>query len=235
MRNGMRLALVALVAGLAGAVPVSAKRAAGPPIPAGWTIDSSAQGDLTSDGLADTALVIRQMNPAKVIKNEGLGAPELDTNPRRLLVFQRLPNGSFVQIGSSDRLIPSAGSTESPCLADPLEEGGVAIAGQVLSVGLHNWLSCGGWGASNSTYKFRREGKRFRLIGFDHIEFMRNSGAGTQVSVNFMTSRKATSPWSIEDSQPPRWRWTRIRPQRHYLDTINPDACTAIDAKTSLC
>lgn len=226
--------LVGVVAVLFGASPSEAVPAAPPSIPAGWKVEASATGDLTGDGVGDTAVVIRQTDPRLVVHNEGMGNPELDANPRQLLVFQRTATG-FRQVAAATNLVPPAGTPDSRCLEDPLAEGGISIARQVLSVQLNTWLSCGGWGTAINTYKFKRVSGRFRLIGFDRTEFMRNSGLGEEVSVNFLTSRKSATPYAIDDSVRRRLRWSRIKPQRIYLDTFDIRACVPVDAKTSLC
>lgn len=205
-----------------------------PPVPAGWMIDASASGDLNGDGISDIAVILRKTDPKLVRKNEGLGESVIDSNPRRLVVYFR--NGSaFREAAASSRLLPPAGSEDSPCLADPLSEGGISIAQQVLSISLNYWMSCGGWGTSKNTYKFKREGVRFRLIGFDHMEFMRNSGEGEEVSVNFLTGRKSQTPFAIDDSIPKKLNWSRIKPQRFYLDSLDLETCPQIDKNTALC
>lgn len=234
MRAGATGLIGFLVLALSAAVPASSRSVAGPPIPVGWKLDASANGDLTGDGIADAAIVIRRADPKRVIHNDGLGTPELDTNPRRLLVFARTVSG-FSQIAAADHLIPPAAREDSVCLEDPLSEGGISIRKHVLAVNLHYWLSCGSWGVTSNTYVFKWMASRFRLIGYDRMEFMRNSGEGEKVSVNFLTSRKTTTPFAIDDSTPERLRWTRIKPQRHYLDAIDLETCPAIDAKTYLC
>ena len=100
---------------------------------------------------------------------------------------------------------------------------------------LHYWLSCGSWGVTANTYRFRLQSGRFRLTGFDQMEFMRNSGEGTEVSVNFLTGRKSASKFAIDDSIPKRLKWTKVRPQRMYLDTLDLSECVAIDKATNLC
>ena len=228
------LALCAIATAMIGTAQSAAKPAARPPLPAGWKLDAIASGDLSGDGISDVAMVIRGEDPKLVIHNDRLGAAELDTNPRRLLVFAGGAAG-WRQIAANDRFIPPAGSEDSSCLEDPLAEGGIAIARGVLSIKLHYWLSCGGWGVTSNTFKFQREGKRLRLIGFDHTEFMRNSGAGEEASVNFLTSRKSVTPFSIDDSVPKDLRWSRIASQRYYLDSIDLSVCPAIDNSTNLC
>ena len=180
------------------------------------------------------AVVIRSTDPNLIQSNDGLGQERLDTNPRRLLVFERV-KGGFRQIASADHLVPPAGSMDTPCLVDPLDDGGIAVSRGVLSVDLRYWTSCGGWGSSTNSYKFRLQGGRFRLIGFDHIEFMRNTGEGEKISVNFLTLRMKRNPWSIESSVDGPARWSRIRPQRYYLDTLDISECPEIDDTTAMC
>lgn len=216
------------------AAAASAASGAAPAAPAGWKLVSSASGDLTGDGRADLVQVIRRTDPKLVIRNDGLGTDELDTNPRRLLVLARVGAG-FKQIAAVDDFIPPAGDAETPCLADPLDEGGITIARGVLSVDLRYWLSCGSYGVTGTTFKFRHQAGRFRLIGFDRMEFSRASGQGDKVSVNFLTNRKAATAFAIDDSIPERLKWTRIKPQQHFLDTLNLSACAPIDTVTTLC
>jgi len=193
-----------------------------------------ASGDLTGDGRPETVLIVRGTDPARVIANDGLGARSLDINPRRLLVFEKTAGG-FRQIAASDHAVPPSGSEETPCLADPLEDGGLSVSRRVLSLHLRIWTSCGSWGTASNVYKFRLEGDRFRLIGFDKTEFMRNTGSGEQISVNFLTLRKKVSPYSIDGEAKGEVRWSSIEPQRHYLDTLDIGECPQVDRETYLC
>lgn len=227
-------ALAAALAGLFGTAVIAAKPLPQPSIAAGWKLDTSASGDLTGDGVRDVAMVVRGDDPKLIIRNDRLGQSELDTNPRRLLVFAGTGSG-FRQIAASDRFIPPAGDAESSCLEDPLAEGEIAIARNVLSVKLHYWLSCGGWGVTANTFRFRLERGRMRLIGFDRMEFMRNSGEGSRLSANFLTGRKSTTAFAIDDSIPETLRWSRFKPQRIYLESLYRDACPQLDQTTPLC
>jgi hypothetical protein len=234
MKAGPTLLLAAITTGLLAVHPAIGAPAAGLPIPAGWKLDKVATGDLTGDGVSDTAVVIRQTDPKLIVKNEGLGEAELDTNPRRLLVFEKTAKG-YVQIGAATKLIPPAGSDANPCLTDPLDEGGISIARQVLSVKLHYWQSCGSWSVTSNTYGFKRQAGRFRLIGYDRMEFMRNSGEGQEISVNFLTGRKSTKPFSNEETRPKPARWSKIKPQQFFLDTLELGVCPKIDSQTYIC
>ena len=227
--RGLKFAASATLAGAA-----VAASPASPPVPAGWKVDVSARGDLTGDGIADVAMVIRRANPRGIVQNDGLGTQQLDTNPRQLVVFAGNGRG-FRQIAASKLLIPPAGSTDSPCLEDPLTEGGLAIARGVLSVRLHYWLSCGSYGVRTDNFKFRREGARFRLIGFDRLEFMRSSGEGEELSYNLLTGERGVRPFAIDNDKSPRWRSSRFAPPVYYLDGLDPAACPWLDTKVSLC
>jgi hypothetical protein len=234
MKLGPILLVSAIGSGLLMVHPASGAPAERLPIPAGWKVDKLASGDLTGDGVNDTAVVIRRTDPKLIVKNEGLGEPQLDTNPRQLLVFEKAAKG-YAQIAAATKLIPPAGSDANPCLTDPLDEGGISIARQVLSVNLHYWQSCGSWSVTSNTYGFKRQAGRFRLIGFDRMEFMRNSGEGQEISVNFLTGRKSTKPFSNEESRPKPARWSKIKPLQVFLDRLDLDACPKIDVQTYLC
>jgi hypothetical protein len=232
IRAAAGLAL-ASVAAAAFAAPAPSRPSA--PAPAGWKAEASVTGDLTGDGLPDVAVVWRRTDPARVIANSGLGEPTIDTNPRRLAVFERLATGALRQIATTDSLVPPAGSEDTPCLADPLDEGGIAIAGGVLEVRLQYWLSCGSYGVTGTAFKFRREDARMRLIGFDRREFMRSSGEGEETSFNYLTGRKGRRGFSIESDRKRPWRWSRFTPQALYLNTIDLGACPQADAETPMC
>src|SRR5215213_11928261 len=55
-------------------------------VPKGWAVEMESRGDLNGDGVPDLMLVLHMTNPGNVVKNDGLGASELDTNPRMLVV-----------------------------------------------------------------------------------------------------------------------------------------------------
>ena len=212
----------------------SGATAAAPTAPAGWKHVSTVSGDLTGDGKPDLVQVIQRTDPKLVIGNGGLGSDKLDTNPRRLLILARA-GATYRQLAAIDGFIPPAADAETPCLADPLDEGGITIVRGVLTVDLRHWLSCGSYEVTSTTFKFRYDAGRFQLIGFDRMEFSRSSGEGEKVSVNFLTSRKSMTPFAIDDSIPERLKWTRIAPQNYYLNTLSLSACVPIDAVTTLC
>lgn len=204
-------------------------------VPVGWKLVEEA-----ADG-PNAVLMIEEDNPAKWIKNDGLGADTLNTNPRKLL-FLRKNAGGYAKLGSADTFLPSAGSTDTPCLVDPLEEGGISLAKGVLAISMHYWLSCGSYGVTKTTYKFRLEGNRYRLIGLDNLEFSRASGLGRETSINFLTARKIEKidVQIIEAEEgakaaKPKTIKSGISKRAYYLDAMNPEDCNRGNCAHSWC
>ena len=173
-----------------GALPVSAVAAPAVQdfVPQGWKLEQQIDGDLNGDGRADKVLVLQQQDAANWQDNEGLGAPRLNLNPRMLLVLWNTPQGYREAVRNTE-LLPSENSEETPCLADPLEEGGISIRKQVLVVDMHYWLSCGSYSVSHVQYKFRHQQGAWPLIGYDTDSRSRNSENAAQACYNFVTGK----------------------------------------------
>ena len=204
-------------------------------VPSGWKlIGDAAEADAA-------VLMVEQDDPAKRIKNAGLGPDELNTNPRRLLILSRVSAG-YKQTGSADNFLPPEGDSDTPCLADPLEEGGMDLRNTVLTINLNYWLSCGSWSTSKDSYKFRLENGRYRLIGFDRRSYARNGGTGEEISINFLTNRKKVTT-GIEIFEPDAGTpvtkskviWTRIGRQKYYLDGMDRKQCDGDESAPSWC
>ncbi len=190
-------------------------------VPKGWKLIANKTGDLNKDGLSDAVLVLEENNPSNRKTNESLGAEKLNLNPRRLLVLFQTPTG-YQKVFSNDSFLPSENSEDTPCLADPMEEGGVQINNGVLKIELNYWLSCGSYGTSRHSYSFRYENARFRLIGFDQSEFMRNSGESSQYSANLLTGKeKITTGLNEFEKSKPHVKWNKIENSKiYYLEDI---------------
>lgn len=204
-------------------------------VPSGWKLI----GDVAQ---ADAAvLMVEQDDPAKRLKNDGLGPDELNTNPRRLLFLSRAASG-YKLTGSADKFLPPEGDSDTPCLADPLEEGGMDLRNNVLTINLNYWLSCGSWSTSKDSFKFRFENGRYRLIGFDRSSYARNGGTGEEISINYLSSRKKVTT-GIEIFEPeagtPATKskviWTRIGRQKYYLDGMDSNQCDGDESAPSWC
>lgn len=189
----------------------------------GWKMISSSTGDLNQDGNADWVLVLEEENPANRKPNEVLGPRVLNLNPRRLVVLLQTASG-FHQVLTADRFIPSENDEDSPCLADPLlEYGGIQVLKGVLKIELGYWLSCGTYHVSHTTFAFRYENNRFRLIGLDGSEFMRSGGEGSEYSTNYLTGmQKITTGLNEFEESMPHTLWKKIPTGRKfYLDELD--------------
>lgn len=181
-------------------------------VPQGWEILETATGDLNRDGKVDAALIIQQNNPNNIKNHEGLGSDRLNLNPRKLLVLFKTAQGN--QLMTENYSLPTENDEESPCLADPLEEGGMTIAKGLLKISLHYWLSCGSWYVTNNTFTFRYENNDFRLIGFDSNDFHRASGDITEKSINFSTGKVKSNTGKnefAETAQPIKTEWRTLK------------------------
>lgn len=196
-------------------------------VPKGWKLIQSAVGDLNQDGKSDAVMVLERDDPKNFKQNDGLGAPALNLNPRRLVILLKTTSG-YNKVADLEHFLPSENSADNSCLSDPLEEGGVGIHRGLLQIDLHYWLSCGSWGVSHDKFVFRYENERFRLIGLDSSEFMRNSGESTEYSTNFLTGRKKiTTGLNMFETTKAKTSWKKIPGSRaFYLDEISSECNT---------
>lgn len=193
-------------------------------VPQGWVLVQSAVGDLNKDQQPDAVLVIQQQDQANIIANDGLGMPELNLNPRRLLVLLHSESG-YRQVLATEHFLPTEHDEHTPCLADPIEEGGgVGISRGLLTVNLTYWLSCGSYSVSSYQFKFRYDDERFRMIGLDTDHFSRSSGEQYQTSINYLTGKvKRTTGLNMFDESKPKISWDTLAAdkRRFYLDEMN--------------
>lgn len=206
--------------------------------PAGWKVITAAEDVQTADGSGNAVLVIEKNDPANRIQNEGLGAPELNTNPRHLLFVTRTKNVGRVT-ARAENFLPPEGSTDSPCLADPLAEGGVSMAKGIVTVSLQYWMSCGSYGVTNKTYKFRLQGGRYRLIGYDNFSHSRSTMEAEETSINYLTGRRKRVTGMRMDEEPgaasEKTIWSKIPREKFYLDAMNQAVCDDYENAPSWC
>ncbi|MEA2163265.1 MAG: hypothetical protein QOK37_1392 [Thermoanaerobaculia bacterium] len=177
-------------------IPAQARTTAGF-VPKGWMIESQSRGDLNGDGAVDQLLVLRMTNPRNNITNSGLGTPQLDTNPRILVVAfaGRAANGYSLAL-ADHTLIPRH---TNPVMDDPLES--AAIVKGAVQVSLVSWMSAGSWYTTQKKLTFRYQDGCFKLIGYDSTETRRNSGEVSAVSVNYQTKRMKITKGTIENER----------------------------------
>jgi hypothetical protein len=187
--------------------------------PKGWKILQQAKGDLNGDGVADLAVVFEQHNPANIKTNSGMGLPELNTNPRTLVIFFA-DAGGYQKTAENKTLVPSEGNTDDVCLEDPFA--GVAIRNGVLKLHFARFLSCGGWGTSDVVYTFQYDGKGLRMIGKDLSTLARNSGETTLDSSNYNTGkRKLVNDVLAEEGLVKKTRWASLpKTPPMYLEAL---------------
>ena len=154
-------------------------------VPPGWKMEARAVGDLNGDRLPDAALVLHMDSPRNRIHPSFDETITYDTNPRMMVVALARPGGGFELAGFDRTLIPRL---ENPNQDEPFDS--VKIAGGVLKVKMHLFLSAGGWEMGDTTYTFRWIDSAFRMIGFDRDVVMRNSGETEKTSINYLTGRK---------------------------------------------
>ncbi len=197
----------------------------------GWRVILDATGDLTGDKKPEVVIVVEEQDKSKIIGNDRLGNPVLNTNPRRLIILTATAQGHR-QVQSVEGFLPPEGDAESSCLADPLmENGGIEIKKGVLIVTLNYWLSCGSYGVTTDIYRFRQQGSRFRLIGKDTKSYSRSSGEGEEISINYLTGRKreTTGITVIEPDEngpvaKPKTKWSRIVAEEdQFLDSVTAE------------
>jgi hypothetical protein len=158
--------------------------------PKGWIVESQKSGDLNGDGRPDIAFVLHDTDKHNVLPNTGMGVQEVDTNPRILCVaFANADGSGYTLALQNHTLIPR---WTQPTQYDNFgEEGGeIKIARGALQVSLHYFANAGGWDTGTTTLTFRFQSGHFDLIGFDNNNVARNSGIGTDTSVNFSTGKQ---------------------------------------------
>lgn len=214
--------------------------------PKGWRVLLSADGSIFGPKTNDAVLVIEETDPANVVSNDRLGASQLNTNPRALLILAG-KGDSYVVASRDDGFLPSEGDPESSCLADPLMEGpGIEIKKRVISISLNYWYSCGSWYVNQDTSKFRVEKGRLRLIGQEGWSFHRASGMGSRTSVNFLTGRKqhidnvsglGPEPEIADGEELPKpvTKWSKVNRGPFYLDAMDRTLCIDYDSAPSWC
>jgi hypothetical protein len=166
-------------------------------VPTGWKLDKLASGDLNGDGRADLALVLQKTDPANLVKRWAGDDARFDTNPRVLLVAFCNRDEGFTRVATDYRLISrlTNGNMDDPFAS-------IAIHKGVLRVGLQVFMNAGGWWAGSYAFRFRWQGRDFRLIGYDRSGIKRNTLEADGLSINYLTGDRIVSGSGPEESKP---------------------------------
>ena len=191
------------------AVPATAETAEGFVAP-GWAIQVRRSGDLDGDGRADLAMVVQQRSAANVGRPDGF-SPELDANPRMLLVALAGGEGRPYRLALANRtLIPRHDEVRNEDPFGP-EHGGLEVRRGAFAVTVGLFANMGTWTSYRRTFTFRLRDGRALLIGVDEHRFQRNSGETIRTSVNYPARRKEVRTSAYEADEPPTVERTRSR------------------------
>jgi hypothetical protein len=184
-------------------------------VPKGWKVLGTAEGDLNHDGKPDLAIVLQGTDKAYQWKNEGLGEPEVDQNPRMLVIALANPAGGFRKLTQNNNFIPVH---DNPMADDPFDS--IDIQRGLLNVQFRMGMSAGSWSMSTTQYKFRYEDAAMRLIGYEYYHRHRASGAEDIVSTNLLTGMQRAIR-SDGESQKPKETWQKLKIGKKWtLDTL---------------
>lgn len=166
-------------------------------VPENWKLIATASGDLNKDKVRDGALVVQEMDPKKVVINDGIGIDTLDTNPRILIiVFRDSAAGVFRLKDVSRTFILNHFASN---MDDPFD--GIMISDGILQIGFHFWYSAGSWYQTTLEYKFRFQKNEFYLIGAEFNETHRATMESVQRSFNFSTKKMRETKITYESIQ----------------------------------
>lgn len=165
-------------------------------VPTGWRLEQSVQGDISRDGVADLAFVMRGTDPEKIIQRDGL--PAADINPRVLGVA--LGQAGGFRLVAQNRTIFPERDADMLNMDDPFDQG-LSLNNGVLTLEFNLFMSMGGGSTGPYQFHFRQQDGAVRLIGYDHTNVERMSGEMTAVSVNFLTGRRTDTTGRIDSEQ----------------------------------
>ena len=171
-------------------------------VPEGWTIEQRHQADFNRDGSLDVLLLLRE-----------LAAP--GSTPRRVLLVAlatATPPG-YARSAANAQLVPRDASGS---LEDPMADGEITVWPGGFDLKLGMMPAAGSYLAATMRYRFRLEGRCFRLIGYDRAETHRGTLEVRDVSVNFLTGEVIRTTGNAQSNA------TRTR--RARLST-NPRRC----------
>ncbi|WP_105381860.1 hypothetical protein [Neorhizobium alkalisoli] len=148
-------------------------------VPAGWTLEAEASGDLDGDKRADLALVLQSEKPDLDPTGEPLVGP-------RMLVVAFGARKGYQRITANHQLIPRATSSFVEDYFDAAS-GALTIKRGTLTISLHYFATAGGWGMWDKTYSFKWRKDDFVLSRFDHDYTHRAKGDTKRIIADYGT------------------------------------------------
>ena len=180
-------------------------------VPAGWTQELAARGDLNGDGRPDLALVLRGDDPASI--HTDANGVHFNENPRLLAVYFAQSKDGFRLAMQDHQLIPVKEQTDDDPI-DGIAAGGVTIEHDTLRVTLGSFAEAVG----STAFTFRWQKDRFVLIGYDSNFTRRTDNTVTTDSYNYLTARWKHTVKQVTDDTP-KVTWTDL--PHHRLEALS--------------
>lgn len=166
-------------------------------IPQHWEIVALANGDLNSDGLTDTVVIIQPKNhkimdrKLLVLINKG--------NALQQMLVKKIPEWSY--------------RDNENCTDDALNEDSVKINRSLLNITFNGMNNCSNWYGDSWTYRFKISNEQFKLIGFEYWFTYKTDGKATRHSGNFLTQKLKTTIYNeFDDQVKPKITWKKLSP-----------------------
>ncbi|MBX9785384.1 MAG: hypothetical protein K2X48_19025 [Chitinophagaceae bacterium] len=153
-------------------------------VPAGWKIIDSAYGGLNKDGTKDAALIIQHKDSVALLNS--MDDTVLTQPGILLLLFKNASSNKYNLIEQSNTFILKH---DNSIMTDPYQ--GLSIEKCILKIDFILFYSMGSWYTSSSSYKFRYDGKEFKLIGADFSSIHRATLDYEEYSYNFLTKKRS--------------------------------------------
>lgn len=166
-------------------------------VPQHWEIITQANGDLNSDGLMDTVVIIQPKNH-KILN-------------RKLLVL--INKGNVLQQMLVKKIPEWTYRDDENCIADALDEDSVKFNKNLLDITFHGMNNCSNWYGDSWAYRFKLSNEQFRLIGFEYWFAYKTDGKATRHSGNFLTQKLKTTVYNeFDDQVKPKITWKKLSP-----------------------
>ena len=176
-------------------------------VPREWQIEQRHQADFNQDGRRDALLLVRRPGPG-------------DIPARMLLVAFAGPAGDYTRVESNARLIPSDNGGQ---LEDPMADGELVMrpAGFDLTIGM--LPTVGSYQQATIRYRFRFDGRCFRLVAHDRLHTDRATLDTADVKVNLVSGQVTRATGNAETDDAPETTRERLRanPRRCLADIGN--------------